>query len=210
MVFLVGAPSPVSPQGGYQQSPYPGGYPNPQQGYQHDYQQPPVSQAPPSHGGLLSNCQGKKKALLIGINYIGQKGELRGCINDVKNIKSLIKTRGFSKDPSRMVILTDDQRDPQYQPTRDNIIQGMHWLVDGAQPNDSLFFHYSGHGSQKKDSGSDEVDGSDETIVPLDYKSAGDIVDDEMNAILVQQLPRGARSVYILVFSFFNIFSSLD
>jgi hypothetical protein len=28
-----------------------------------------------------------KKALLIGINYIGhQKGQLRGCINDVKNM----------------------------------------------------------------------------------------------------------------------------
>ena len=113
----------------------------------------------------------------------------------MNNIKSLIKTRGFSEEPSRMVILTDDQRDPQYQPTRDNIIQGMHWLVDGAQPNDSLFFHYSGHGSQKMDYGSDEVDGSDETIVPLDYKSAGDIVDDEMNAILVEQVPRGARYV---------------
>ena len=71
----------------------------------------------------------------------------------------------------------------------------MHWLVDGAQPNDSLFFHFSGHGSQKMDYDSDEVDGSDETIVPLDYKSAGDIVDDEMNAILVEQLPRGARYV---------------
>ena len=135
------------------------------------------------------------KGPLIGINYFGQGGELRGCINDVNNIKSLIKTRGFSEDPSCMVILTDDQRDPQYQPTRDNIIQGMHWLVDGAQPNDSLFFHYSGHGSQKMDYDSDEVDGSDETIVPLDYKSAGDIVDDEMNAILVEQLPRGARYV---------------
>ena len=35
--------------------------------------------------------------------------------------------------------------------------------------------------------------GYDETIVPLDYKSAGQIVDDEMNAILVRQLPRGVR-----------------
>merc|ERR1712183_546812 len=126
-------------------------------------------------------------------NYFGQQGELRGCINDVKNIKNLIQSRGFFEDPSRMIILTDDQRDPRYQPTRDNIIEAMHWLVRGAQPNDSLFFHYSGHGSQKHDQDGDEVDATDETIVPVDYKSAGEIVDDEMNQIMVQQLPRGAR-----------------
>merc|ERR1712020_719073 len=62
-----------------------------------------------------------------------------------------------------------------------------------GQPNDSMFFHYSGHGSQTYDSDGDEVDGNDETICPVDYNSAGQIVDDEMNAILVQQLPRGAR-----------------
>ena len=72
---------------------------------------------------------------------------------------------------------------------------GMHWLVSGAQPNDSLFLHYSGHGSQAKDHDSDEVDGYDETICPLDYASAGEIVDDEMNALLVRQLPRGVRYV---------------
>lgn len=128
---------------------------------------------------------------MIGINYFGQGGELRGCINDVKNIKSLIETRGFRE--SNMVILTDDQRDPQFHPTRENIIEGMLWLVDGARPDDSLFFHYSGHGSQSQDQDGDEVDGSDETICPVDYDSAGEIVDDEMNALLVQQLPQGAR-----------------
>ena len=136
---------------------------------------------------------GNKKALLIGINYFGQSGELRGCINDVKNIKNLLRSRGFSEDSSRMRVLTDDNRSGSCYPTRRNIIDGMHWLVSGAQPNDSLFFHYSGHGSQKQDTDSDEVDGYDETIVPVDAKSAGQIVDDEMNAILVRQLPNGAR-----------------
>ena len=35
----------------------------------------------------------RKKALLIGINYIGQRGELKGCINDVHNIKDLLMSR---------------------------------------------------------------------------------------------------------------------
>ena len=43
-----------------------------------------------------------------------------------------------------MVILTDDQANPVLQPTKQNILRAMNWLVNGAQPNDSLFFHYSG------------------------------------------------------------------
>jgi hypothetical protein len=43
-----------------------------------------------------------------------------------------------------MVILTDDQSNPVMQPTKENIIRAMQWLVKGAQPNDSLFLHYSG------------------------------------------------------------------
>ena len=74
---------------------------------------------------MRSNCQGNKKALLIGINYFGQRGELKGCINDVNNIKRLIKNRGFREDPSRMKVLTDDSRNPSDQPTRSNIIEGM-------------------------------------------------------------------------------------
>lgn len=43
-----------------------------------------------------------------------------------------------------MVLLTDDQQNPMSQPTKANILRAMHWLVKDAQPNDSLFFHYSG------------------------------------------------------------------
>ena len=61
-----------------------------------------------------------------------------------------------------MVILTDDQQDPRSVPTKENIIRAMQWLVSEAQPNDSLFFHYSGHGGQTKDLDGDEADGYDE------------------------------------------------
>lgn len=54
----------------------------------------------------------------------------------------------------------------------------MRWLVRDAQPHDSLFLHYSGHGGQTKDLNGDEVDGLDEVIFPVDYKWTGHIVDD--------------------------------
>jgi hypothetical protein len=81
--------------------------------------------------------------LLIGINYFGQKGQLRGCINDVKNMSTYLNQNfGYARED--MVLLTDDQQNPMSQPTKANILRAMHWLVKDAQPNDSLFFHYSG------------------------------------------------------------------
>lgn len=93
-------------------------------------------------------CTGKRKALLIGINYFGQRGQLRGCINDVKNMSTFLHQR-FQYKREDMVILTDDQQNPRSVPTKQNIIQAMHWLVKDAQPTDSLFFHYSGRLSCK-------------------------------------------------------------
>lgn len=99
--------------------------------------------APSNYSYQYSNCTGKRKALLIGINYFRQKGELKGCINDVRNLSNfLMQKQRFRRED--MVILTDDQRDPRSQPTRQNILRAMSWLVNGAEPNDSLFFHYSG------------------------------------------------------------------
>lgn len=40
-----------------------------------------------------------------------------------------------------IVVLTDDARNPQSKPTKANIEAAMGWLVRGASPNDSLFFH---------------------------------------------------------------------
>jgi hypothetical protein len=105
------------------------------------------------------------------------KQELKGCINDVHNIKQFIQQNyGFTIDDT--VVLTDDQQDPGARPTRANIIRGMKWLVHDAKPGDSFFLHYSGHGSQTEDLDGDEEDGLDETILPLDFKTAGHIVDD--------------------------------
>lgn len=102
---------------------------------------------------------------------------MKGCINDVRNVAPFLNQRyGFAYDD--MVILTDDQTNPSSRPTRENIIRAMKWLVTGAQPNDSLFFHFSGHGGQTEDLDGDEDDGLDETIYPVDFKKAGMIVDD--------------------------------
>ncbi|EEP77105.1 hypothetical protein UREG_01954 [Uncinocarpus reesii 1704] len=148
--------------------------------------------APQGYSYQYSNCTGKRKALLIGINYFGQRGQLRGCINDVKNMSTYLNQR-FNYAREDMVILTDDQQNPMSQPTKANILRAMHWLVKDARPNDSLFFHYSGHGGQTPDLDGDEDDGYDEVIYPVDFRNAGHIVDDEMHRIMVRPLPPGVR-----------------
>ncbi|KAK1724738.1 hypothetical protein CaCOL14_002314 [Colletotrichum acutatum] len=202
-------PPPPQQYGGYQQPPPQPNYNNRpgvptvnSNAYMHGNHNappPPPSQpqrfghgAPSNYNFQYSNCTGRRKALLIGINYFGQRGQLRGCINDVKNMSAYLVDRfGYKRED--MVILTDDQQNPMSQPTKQNLLRAMHWLVKDARPNDSLFFHYSGHGGQTKDLDGDEPDGYDEVIYPVDFRQTGHITDDEMHRIMVQPLQAGVR-----------------
>lgn len=141
---------------------------------------------------FLSSCNGNKKALFIGINYTGSSAALRGCINDVQNIRRFVVPM-FKIPEQQIVQLTDDASDPNFQPTRANIEKAMQWLVQGAKEGDSLFLHYSGHGAKQRDTDQDEKDGNDETICPVDFQKAGQITDDELHTALVKPLPRGVR-----------------
>ncbi|ODV67038.1 hypothetical protein HYPBUDRAFT_152988 [Hyphopichia burtonii NRRL Y-1933] len=138
-----------------------------------------------------SQCNGKKKALLVGINYIGTKNELKGCINDTDNVKQFLLSQGFSSDS--IVQLNDNANNRRQIPTVQNIRDGIQWLVKDARPNDSLFFHYSGHGGQTEDKNGDEADGLDEVIYPLDFETNGFLTDDELHDTLVSPLPKGTR-----------------
>lgn len=139
-----------------------------------------------------SQCTGKKRALCIGINYIGQSAQLAGCINDANNLKAFLMSHfGYREENIR--VLSDDSPDPRWWPTRRNMLDHMQWLVHDARPNDSFFFHYSGHGGQTKDLDGDEEDGYDEVIYPVDHQTAGHIVDDLMHDIMVRPLPPGCR-----------------
>eukprot|EP00916_Digyalum_oweni_P007225 GHVL01012222.1.p1 GENE.GHVL01012222.1~~GHVL01012222.1.p1 ORF type:complete len:641 (+),score=120.41 GHVL01012222.1:40-1923(+) len=154
---------------------------------------PVVNQPPPRPSG-------RKKAVLIGINYPGTQAALRGCHNDVTRMKQILSSLyGYPTSTDHMVCLLDDPRSSQiYQPTRKNITSAMQWLVAGAQPGDMLFFHYSGHGAQQRDLTGRESDGFDETILPCDFKTTGQMTDDELYNTLVRPLPSGTRLTCIM------------
>ncbi|URD90191.1 Caspase domain [Musa troglodytarum] len=135
---------------------------------------------------------GRKRAVICGISYRFSRHELKGCINDAKCMRYLLINR-FDFPESSIIMLTEEETDPYKIPTKHNIRMALYWLLQGCQPGDSLVFHYSGHGSQQRSYHSDEVDGYDETLCPLDFESQGMIVDDEINATIVRPLPHGVK-----------------
>jgi len=161
------------------------------------YNPPPIGMqsvqyVPRGASGVTPN--GRHKALLIGINYTGTRAALRGCINDAKNMQTLLLRNGFPDDGCHMLLLTDERhRGSEYQPNASNIMKAMSWLMKDAQKGDVLFFHFSGHGGQVPDKTGHEADGYNETIIPLDHSRAGQISDDVLWGTLVYNLPEGAR-----------------
>eukprot|EP00746_Dinoflagellata_sp_MGD_P132021 gnl/MRDRNA2_/MRDRNA2_65756_c0_seq1.p1 gnl/MRDRNA2_/MRDRNA2_65756_c0~~gnl/MRDRNA2_/MRDRNA2_65756_c0_seq1.p1 ORF type:complete len:349 (-),score=55.10 gnl/MRDRNA2_/MRDRNA2_65756_c0_seq1:22-1068(-) len=149
----------------------------------------------PSINAPIPMKTGRKKALLVGINYFGTRAELRGCINDVHMMaEMLITCYGF--DPQCIRTLTDDNL--KSIPTRQNITEGLRWLVQGVQPGDALFFSFSGHGAQMNDPYGYEEDGMNETILPVDFQNAGQITDDEIGDLIVKPLPDGVRLTCVM------------
>jgi len=136
-----------------------------------------------------ANEYSNRKAALVGINYVGTRNQLSGCHNDVETMKRYLMSQGF--DEGEMRLLLDDNE--HEEPSHANILDAMKWLVKGAKKGDSLFFHYSGHGTSMKDDDGDEEDGKDEAIVPADYAKAGLCRDDEILKALVLSLPQGVR-----------------
>jgi len=119
-----------------------------------------------------------KCALLIGINYVGTPNELRGCINDILQTKTMLQTYyGYTQ----FKLLTDNET---IKPTKQNIINELKNIVTASSNYKEIWIHYSGHGAYIVDKNKDERDSRDEVLVPLDYTTSGFIVDDDISTIL--------------------------
>src|SRR5688572_22831705 len=103
-----------------------------------------------------------KRALLIGINkYLIPGADLRGCVNDVKDLSAaLIEFYGFKRQDISMLL--------DGAATQKAMTAGIKALLRGAKKGDVLILHYSGHGSNVPDDNKDEADGRDETLCPTD------------------------------------------
>lgn len=129
----------------------------------------------------------KKTALLIGINYIGTSNQLSGCINDITSINDLLKTINYDN----IIMLTDNTG---VKPTKTNIINNLISILSNANDGDTVYIHYSGHGTSTYDTNYDETDGRDEVIVPLDFNL---IKDDELRQCINTYLKSNANVLAI-------------
>jgi hypothetical protein len=132
-----------------------------------------------------------KRALLFGINKYKSVPKLQGSLNDIETMRQILITRwGFSEKYITMV--TDEAA------TRAGILAAFEQLVKETGPNDTVYVHYSGHGSQVEDLNGDEPeDHLDETLVPQDGRSGDvrDITDDELDAIFARLRAKTAMIV---------------
>ena len=125
-----------------------------------------------------------KKALLVGINYPGTSNELRGCVNDVNAVKTVLQNI-YKFD--NITMLTDNEA------TTANMLSELETLVANPAPGDVLYFHYSGHGSQMYDNWDDdyEPDGLDEIICPVDLDWNTKVIRDDDLKRIFDKVPNG-------------------
>jgi hypothetical protein len=127
-----------------------------------------------------------RRALLVGINDYKGITDLKGCHNDVGNMRHILKTYlGFTNDDIRVVL---DSR-----ATKEAIMYRLEYMVDKAQPGDYMVFHFSGHGSQFRDRDGDELeDQMDEILCPYEMNWDNNfILDDDLDRIF-KRVPDGA------------------
>jgi hypothetical protein len=142
------------------------------------------------------------RALCVGINlYKNYPGStLHGCVNDAKDMASILKTYLGFKD-SDITILTDAQA------TKQNIMSYLKSMVADAKAGKLgyLVFSMSSHGTQVPDLNGDEHDDhADEAFCPYDLAQAGNqwdrnhvIVDDELHDLFATLPPNALLEVYL-------------
>lgn len=136
---------------------------------------PSSTEVPPAVLGLqvpqrpLPLGHHRRKALLVGSNYSDSHAPLKGCVNDIWAVQCLLRhTLQYQERQVRMLLDINTSR-AEAVATKENIIAGLKWLVEGAQPGDTLFFYFSGYGAQHPQSPKGSADQCEAYLVPTDF-----------------------------------------
>ncbi|WJX22041.1 hypothetical protein P8452_11388 [Trifolium repens] len=141
---------------------------------------------------LLSTATtGNKRAVLCGVSYSRRQYRLKGTVNDVVNMNSLL-VENFGFPIQSIHVLTEEPKDPNLIPTKRNIMESLKWLVKDCKLGDSLVFYFSGHGTQQyyKEDENFLLKG---TIFPVDFLREGMITNNEINSTIVEPLKNGVK-----------------
>lgn len=127
-----------------------------------------------------------KRALCVGINTYPD-APLQGCVNDSLAWSEVLRAAGFEG-----MGMTENSA------TRANILKAIDEMLRDSTANDLFVFTYSGHGTRVPDRVPyDEADRWDEALVPVDYRDAGMITDDDLYERFSGAHARGVRVVVV-------------
>jgi len=123
-------------------------------------------------------------------------------LNDVPLVMAGLEAQGFRREDIFVL--------PQEEATVEGIGAAFQThLIDRARPGDIAVFHYSGHGHRITDNGSDEPDGYDEVLVPVDapnirqapagYAGERHLRDDDLGAMITRLRERLTSTGELLV-----------
>ena len=166
--------------------------------------------------GPLSETHGERRlALIVGVgDYASDRiKDLEGPPKDARKVYDLLtgergqdpltgkRDQGYGFPPENVCLLTDAQATTQRVKEAFERL-----LIEGAREgkNDVAVFYYAGHGSQIRDLNGDEEDHCDETFLFHDARTGsganriGDLVDDDLHALLRRLTEKTDRAVVIL------------
>lgn len=138
-------------------------------------------------------------ALLVGIDrYPRPIPPLRGCVNDIRVIETLLRERvGGGEFTVAPLVLTNEDA------TRQAVIDGFRRHLSQAGRDDIALFYYSGHGSQEQapsEFWEIEPDHLDETLVCYDSRFPGrhDLADKELSQLIAEVAAKEPQIVVVL------------
>lgn len=137
--------------------------------------EPPASSAAPN-GIRMADAvgNGHRKAICIGIDAYPGRNALQGCVNDARNWSNALSSLGFN-----VTMLINEQA------TRQAMLDGIQKIMSSATAGDVVVIQYAGHGTKVKDLDGDEVDGTDEALVPIDFEIGAFLIDDDIRALMM-------------------------
>jgi len=128
-----------------------------------------------------NNTSRTRRALCVGIDSYPGRNALEGCVADSERWESVLAHHGFAVEPLH-----------NQAATRQRIVDLLQRTLSGSRAGDHVVFQFAGHGYQVEDLDGDELNGTDQALVPVDFESGAQLIDDDLRAIL-QAAPEGVR-----------------
>ncbi|MBX2853773.1 MAG: caspase family protein [Rhodobacteraceae bacterium] len=138
-------------------------------------------------------------ALIIGVDEYQSQPDLKGAVNDAKDIAQSVRQFGASQ----VRLLLNDEA------SRANIDTIWRDMIDGSDPGDTIIFSFAGHGRQEDDANGDErlmnpLDDKDEVLLlsrfninePAGLKER--LLDDDLHIWFVEAQERGVQVLFVV------------